>query len=366
MSTTLFDALCALYARAGVLRDSDLYTASGGSTITVVSTALTEADDAWNGGFVGIKTTTDGLAPQGESREVTDFTASSDTLTVTTAFSVTVGSGDKFVLARAGFVARAVAIRAINAALRWYGRYAHEYTEHDAGDADSNSSDKTKLNDATKAWTTDQWTGCRVYITAGPGVGESRIVSSNTATALTVSPAWTTTHTTATQYAIGGGLDTAADTLEYTLPTSVPANGVQEVWLATQTTEPYAWARLEGWRVDQQSRRLIFDAQPPYAYPLKIVYHACHPDLAVDADAIDPLLNLDAVVEYAYAKAQMEWMGDTGTRDPRESDKLNFALQNAERLKSGAPLPKVMRAPRYAFYGDNATNRHAYMKVKDP
>src|SRR3990170_2741647 len=74
----------------------------------------------------------------------------------------------------------------------------------DNGAADSNSGDKTLLNDATKSWTTNEWANAVALIVAGPGKGEFRKISSNTATALTVSPAWDTTHTTASDYVIIG------------------------------------------------------------------------------------------------------------------------------------------------------------------
>ncbi len=61
---------------------------AGGTTI--VDTALTEADDFWNGALVTITDPTVGI--YGESQYVTDFVASTDTLTVD-AFSQQVASG---------------------------------------------------------------------------------------------------------------------------------------------------------------------------------------------------------------------------------------------------------------------------------
>ena len=75
----------------------------------------------------------------------------------------------------------------------------------DRGAADSNTGALTTLVDATKSWTTDEWAGSVAVITAGPGYRDElnwRVIVSNTATALTVSPAWATTHTTSTEYVI--------------------------------------------------------------------------------------------------------------------------------------------------------------------
>lgn len=75
----------------------------------------------------------------------------------------------------------------------------------DRGAADSNAGQLTKLIDATKTWTVNAWAGCIVKIVQGTGKAESiqyRTISSNTATQLTVSSAWTIQHDTTTEYVI--------------------------------------------------------------------------------------------------------------------------------------------------------------------
>lgn len=72
----------------------DTVTTGAGSTTTLVASALTEADDYWNGGFVTI---TNPLSlGYGETRQVTDFDQGTTTLTVSPAFSVAPGSGAYF------------------------------------------------------------------------------------------------------------------------------------------------------------------------------------------------------------------------------------------------------------------------------
>lgn len=61
----------------------------------------------------------------------------------------------------------------------------------------------TTLNNTGKAWTVNQWTNYQVRITSGTGAGQIRIISSNTATALTV-PTWTTTPDATSVYVIEG------------------------------------------------------------------------------------------------------------------------------------------------------------------
>ena len=80
------------------------------------------------------------------------------------------------------------------------------YINGDIGMADSNSGALSKVIDATKSWTTDQWKGCRVGIIQGTGIAETgsvwRTIVSNDATSLTVDQPWTITQDTTTVYVI--------------------------------------------------------------------------------------------------------------------------------------------------------------------
>ena len=63
------------------------------------------------------------------------------------------------------------------------------------------------LTNSAKTWTTNQWTNYQVRITAGTGIGQVRIIASNTGTVLTTSAAWTTTPDATSQYAIEAAED---------------------------------------------------------------------------------------------------------------------------------------------------------------
>jgi RHS repeat-associated protein len=62
----------------------------------------------------------------------------------------------------------------------------------------------TTLNDAHQAWMPNQWQGRTVLIVSGTGAGQGRVIASNTATALTVATAWTTTPDATSVYAFQG------------------------------------------------------------------------------------------------------------------------------------------------------------------
>jgi hypothetical protein len=69
-----------------------------------------------------------------------------------------------------------------------------------SGTATSGAS--TTLTDTGKAWTTNEFANKRARITGGLGKGQTRRIASNTATALTVSPAWATTPNSTSTYQV--------------------------------------------------------------------------------------------------------------------------------------------------------------------
>jgi hypothetical protein len=100
---TLFDLT---YQTARKLKSAVEGTATGGTTTTVIDTvARTEDDDYWNGGTVWVLRDAGGAgaAPEKEYGEVTDFAASTDTLTLRSALTAAVAAGDKYAVARSRF-----------------------------------------------------------------------------------------------------------------------------------------------------------------------------------------------------------------------------------------------------------------------
>lgn len=65
----------------------------------------------------------------------------------------------------------------------------------------------TTLNNTGKSWPVNAYTNYQVRITGGTGIGQIRTIASNTATALTVSAAWTVTPDATSVYAVEGNDD---------------------------------------------------------------------------------------------------------------------------------------------------------------
>lgn len=75
----------------------------------------------------------------------------------------------------------------------------------DAGTASSANS--TSITDSTKSWPVNRWTNYAVRILAGTGAGQERVISSNTATALSIIGTWSTTPDTSSVFMILGDTD---------------------------------------------------------------------------------------------------------------------------------------------------------------
>jgi len=105
----------------------------------------------------------------------------------------------------------------------------------DAGTATAGTS--TTLTDSTKSWTTNRWANYAVRILHGTGVGQVRVIASNTATALTVQNAWSVTPDTTSVFAIQGDPDKLylvsggnAAILMYNMDSMVATFGRQQDW----------------------------------------------------------------------------------------------------------------------------------------
>jgi hypothetical protein len=99
MSHTLFNLTHELARLLGVVSEG---VATGGSTTTIVDTVeRTEASDFWNGGtaWITYDAAGAGASPQGEYSFISDFDATTDTLTLRSTLLTAVASGDRYAVA---------------------------------------------------------------------------------------------------------------------------------------------------------------------------------------------------------------------------------------------------------------------------
>jgi hypothetical protein len=99
MSKTLFDLTYELARSLNVLKEG---LATGGSTTTAIDTVeRTEADDYWNGGAIWLTYDAGGAgaAPQGEYGFISDFVQSTGVITIRTALTAAIASGDRYAVA---------------------------------------------------------------------------------------------------------------------------------------------------------------------------------------------------------------------------------------------------------------------------
>lgn len=147
---------------------SDSGSSSGSTGTTLNDPTKNWPTNYWTGAFVQM---TSGVIA-GRARRVISNTAT--TLTVRN-WSTAPADGDSYVIWRSGWVA-------------------------DGGGVSSATA--TTLTDSAQSWGADEYKGGTVRILSGTGAGQVRTITANTATTLTVTPAWTTTPDTTSRFQI--------------------------------------------------------------------------------------------------------------------------------------------------------------------
>lgn len=146
----------------------DTGSATSGSTTTLTDTTKAWTVDYWKGYFCNI------IDGTGEGQLVKILSNTSTVLTFETAIIAPAASSIYEIKNREAF---AVGV--------------------------ATSATSTTLVNSAKAWATNQWANSSVRIVSGLGVGQSRLITSNTGTTLTV-PTWTTTPDSTSVYEIEG------------------------------------------------------------------------------------------------------------------------------------------------------------------
>jgi hypothetical protein len=271
--TIAFNALLDLARIVGPATES---VATGGSSTTIVDSGLGGSDDEWNGGTAFIITDAGGAsaAPENECGRVSDYVASTGTLTIRTSdLTAAPASGDTYAVCK---VPRHELYQAVNAALRDVGPLAYE-------------------DDTT--------------------------------------------------------LDTAANTLEYTLPAAARYD-VRQIWIATNTTTPYDYQENHYWRVilNKTTYNLIFTAEPPASRNIRIVYCAKHAEVKTASATIDATAPYDYVIWRAAYHTYRRRQHQVGREDNKWVGLMNEAAEYAAQALQKHPILLPDRSTRFAYW----------------
>lgn len=268
MGKTLFDLTLEL---ARLLETVSEGVATGGSTTTVVDTVeRTEADDYWNGGSVWITYDAGGAgaAPQSEFGYISDFVSSTGTITIRTALTAAVASGDRYAISTPRFGLGLLT---------------------------------QKINEVL-------------------GVIEKTDTSTIT---------------------------TAADQLEYTLPTDLM--NLKQVWMQTDSDDSDAngWELVHDWYKQKSATgtadKLVFMRQPATGYAVKLVYEPYHAVLRAATDKLDDGINSMVVVHDAAVRCMLWRKAKVGDSDLSVNDLLNFYQNLAEQVRQEFPRTRPKR-----------------------
>lgn len=92
--------------------------------------------------------------------------------------------------------------------------------EEDDSGTSTGSNTSTTLNDTDKTWVVNDYANKYAYISGGTGAGQVRLISSNTATELTVSTAWNTTPDDTSTYEVWTNVPPYPWDYQYDLPSA--------------------------------------------------------------------------------------------------------------------------------------------------
>lgn len=323
---------------------------SGTLTTTVIDTARDEIDDRWNNKWVYIDTDAGGVAPQGQERKITDFANSTGTMTVDIAFTAAPTTGDTYSLREA--FSRAQYVVAINHAIgdgtRAFGTvsvdettviksdtlnyslptgckhiyqvWVEEPDSEDSGTATSGGN--LTLTDTGKSWTTNDWAAYELRVYDGTGAGQVRTISSNTATILTVSVAWTTNPDSTSEYKI-----------------------------VDVTEELFQWSQIRNCYPDIEASKLRFYAQQTEGARVRIVCETEPSELSATTD------ETEVPVEYILNAAKAHLWSMKSRKDPNAEFFAQYYYAKAEEFKRAQPY----RRPSGTFWATEDISYWPYL-----
>lgn len=145
-------------------------------------------------------------------------------------------------------------------------------------------------------------------------------------------------------------LDTAADTLEYSLPTAAVSD-LYQVRIASNDSSPYDFRPFPYWSVNEADGKLVFRVQPDYVRDIRLIYMAPHAALTGDSSTIDAQVNLESIYLFALFECYMWILQKVGHDDQTVRDMANMSLQRAEQEKARHPKKIPPRDPSLPYLG---------------
>ncbi len=160
-------------------------------------------------------------------------------------------------------------------------------------------------------------------------------------------------------------LTTLSNTKEYALPSSDLAHDLRQGWLARSTVAPWDWepylnVRL-GWGNDPAAPpSLIFGAQPPVGYKIKVVAAVPYQSVSngvtgpITADSTtikDMWLGLDGLALQAAAACARFRLDGPGSDAQKQTAMLNDLVARAERAMKRHPKQMPQKFPIFGDVG---------------
>lgn len=232
------------------------------------------------------------------------------------------------------------------------------YLGSDYGTADASTT--TTLVDATKSWTVNEYKKYVVEITSGTGSGQIRGVISNTATALTITPAWTTTPDTTSKYYIapiklhrGTFPNTNIQTWETPHTMRIYKYGklmqyskfkVEEQinWLLTMNTDPYITqtneatvAAYTGITINHTAETITISAN----HTLNEIYDYCQYDIIASTKQLDQTITTANGVAFI---SHYDFIINTGITVTCDNDRLTTITGKSYTLTGTAQFTGIL------------------------
>ena len=151
-------------------------------------------------------------------------------------------------------------------------------------------------------------------------------------------------------------LSTAANQLEYTLPTALLNTSEIKVYIqrVTNDTDANEWQQVYDWYVEQAvagtGKKLIFNNQPDYISVLRIHYFLPHAPLYTSTDKLHESVDINRVVLDAALGLLKIREQDTGHADPETKTLIARMEQRKSRMEWRQRT--VRTGPKLATWGD--------------